>query len=210
MCVTCGCGRVKKDHGDPRNLTKEDFQEAAEAAKLDMHHLVANVTQAYTEGKLGKGKPKKEEGKLAPFGVWINPRWSSEPTKAVGMKVVSKSSEQRYTLGVAYAPDTPDYTVAQDGYRDQISAQELEKTAWGFMVHPEIGLDHQDGTEGAGQVVESYIYRGPDWTSNGQTIKAGTWLLGVIWSPEAWQRIQSKEITGLSPQGIAKRKVARR
>ena len=205
MCVTCGCGRVKKDHDDPRNLTKEDFQEAAEAAKIDMHHLVANVAQAYSEGKLGKGKPKKEEGKLAPLGVWTNPSWGD--TKPVKMTVVSKASPQRYTLGVAYAPDQPDYTVAQDGFRDKISPQELEKTAWNFMAHPEVGLGHEPGTEGAGKVVESYIYRGPDWTINDHTIKAGTWLVGIVWSPEAWEKVQTGEINGLSPQGKAKRKV---
>jgi hypothetical protein len=208
MCVTCGCGQVKKDHNDPRNLTKKDFHNAGKAAEMDMHHVVANINQEYNQGNLGKGKPKKEEGKLAPVGIWENPDWGTEePSHATRLQIVAKASTKRYTLGVAYMPDHPDVSIALDGHQDKISPEELEKTAWGFMSHPEVGLEHQHGTEGAGIVVESYIYRGPDWRiSPDLVIKAGAWLVGVIWNPEAWKKVLSGEIKGFSPQGVAKRK----
>ena len=75
----------------------------------------------------------------------------------------------------------------------------------------EIGALHQDGTEGDGLLVESYVYRGPDWTvkatdGSEQVIKAGDWLVGVIWSDDAWAAFKSGESTGVSMQGAAVRK----
>jgi hypothetical protein len=116
----------------------------------------------------------------------------------------------RYVLAIAYqaGPDQRIQTGA-DGARDYFAPEELEKAAWGFMQGPrEIGLYHEDGTEGHAEVVESYIYRGPDWEINGEIVHAGDWLLGLILDPAAWEMYQNDEITGLSPQGSAKRRSA--
>jgi len=213
MCVSCGCGQPKDNHGDNRNLVKKDFKKAAKASDIDMHHLVANINNAYDDGQLGKGEAKPEDGKIAPY-IQVTreqverARDRTGNTSAVPrVKVLKARTEQRYTLGVAYIPDHPDVGIALDGHQDQISAEELEKAAWRFMAKsPKVGLHHKDGTESAGQVVESYIYRGPQWKIAGETIVAGTWLLGVIWSEEAWQEVKSDEVRGLSPQGTVRRK----
>lgn len=114
--------------------------------------------------------------------------------------VVSKKDEQRYTLGVAY----PSSEV--DAHNEYATEKEVELAAWKFLVRsPKVGLMHKDGTEGAGQVVESYIYRGPDWTMNDQTVKSGDWLLGVVWDEKAWGLIKEGTIRGFSMQGYAKR-----
>lgn len=116
--------------------------------------------------------------------------------------------EQRYVLGVAYqsGPD-PMIKRGADGGRDFFSAEELEKAAWGFLQKgAAVGLFHADGTEGAATVVESYIYRGPDWPlDNGVVVKSGDWLVGAILSERAWQLYKSGQITGWSPQGAARR-----
>lgn len=116
--------------------------------------------------------------------------------------------EQRYVLGVAYqaGPD-PNIKRGADGGRDFFSKEELEKAAWGYLQNgPEAGLFHLDGTEGAGTVVESYIYRGPDWDlGNGVIVKAGDWLVGAILDEHAWQLYKAGRINGLSPQGSARR-----
>ena len=204
MCVTCGCGKPKKDHGDPRNLTKEDFKQAAHVAKLDMHHVVANINQAYDDDKLDKGRAKKEEGKVAPYIVWPK----EEAAKSLEYQIAKSTEERRFTLGVAYAPDTPDKSVAADGHRDFMTAQEVEKAAWKFLAsHPTVGYNHQEGTTGLGQVVESYVYRGPEWVvSPTLTIQPGTWLVGVVWSEKGWEDVKAGKINGLSMQGNAKRR----
>jgi hypothetical protein len=122
---------------------------------------------------------------------------------------------QRYVLGIAYqaGPD-PRIAKGQDGGRDFFTAAELEKAAWEFLANgPRTGMFHLDGTEldGNGEavatVVESYIYRGPDWNlGDGLVAKSGDWLLGAVLSPKAWEMHQRGLITGWSPQGVARRR----
>lgn len=126
--------------------------------------------------------------------------------------VVKSSNESRYTLGVAYPAWRPDVSVAQDGHRDFVSAEVLEHSAWDWMKKSrDINLFHTQGTSGAAEVVESYIYRGPDWEITPPTggapyvVKSGDWLLGVVWSPEAWELVKSGRIRGYSPEGGARR-----
>ncbi|WP_128381268.1 XkdF-like putative serine protease domain-containing protein [Streptomyces cavernae] len=116
--------------------------------------------------------------------------------------------EQRYVLGVAYqaGPD-PRIKRGADGGRDYFSPEELEKAAWSFLRNgPQVGLFHADGTEGAAEIVESYIWRGDDWAlEDGVVVKAGDWLIGAILDPVAWDLYKSGRITGWSPQGTARR-----
>lgn len=119
--------------------------------------------------------------------------------------------ERRYTLTMGYPANSPDAGIARDGHMDFASPEEIEKAAWGFIQNPEVGLFHEDGTEGAGRIVESYIYRGPDWTvqaANGssQVIKAGDWLIGTVWNEQAWTDIKTGKIAGTSMQGKAARR----
>lgn len=117
--------------------------------------------------------------------------------------------EQRYVLGVAYqaGPD-PRIQRGADGGRDFFSAEELEKAAWGFLRNgPAVGLFHgPESTVGHADVVESYVYRGPDWDlGNDVIVKAGDWLIGAILDEPAWQLYKSGRVTGWSPQGSARR-----
>lgn len=115
--------------------------------------------------------------------------------------------EKRYTLSVAWGLE-PDKRKAADGHRVFIKPDVLEATAWNFMRNRKVGLYHQDGTEGHGEVVESYIYRGPDWetvdaTGEKQIIRSGYWLVGNVWDQSAWGLIKRGLLNGLSPQGNA-------
>jgi hypothetical protein len=127
-------------------------------------------------------------------------------------QVLKEAAEpQRYVLGIAYqAGRDPRIAKGQDGGRDFFSEAELEKAAWEFLANgPRVGAFHLDGTDGDGlaTVVESYIYRGPDWDlGDGIVAKAGDWLLGAILSPEAWDMYQRGLVTGWSPQGVARRR----
>jgi len=126
-------------------------------------------------------------------------------------RLVCKSAEpQRYVLGIAYqaGPD-PRIAKGQDGGRDFFEAAELEKAAWEFLANgPRVGAFHLDGTgeDGLATVVESYIYRGPDWDLGDRIVaKSGDWLLGAILSPAAWDMYRHGLVTGWSPQGVARR-----
>jgi hypothetical protein len=126
--------------------------------------------------------------------------------------VVKSVAERQYTLGLAYPANRADVGKAQDGFRDFVGTDALEEAAWSFLHKSgQVGIQHQDGTAGHGIVAESYIYRGPDWhiTADGSehVIKAGDWLLGVVWDDPTWQAIKAGELNGFSPQGKARRRV---
>lgn len=135
--------------------------------------------------------------------------WDGETVAGV---LVKTEDERRFSLHVAYPADKADVGKAADGHQDFASKQAVEDAAWGYMLkYREVGLYHADGTEGAGQLVESYVYRGPDWVvkaadGSEHTIKAGDWLAGFIWSPEAWPLVKNGQVRGVSPQGSATRR----
>jgi hypothetical protein len=119
--------------------------------------------------------------------------------------------EQRYVLGIAYqAGIDPKIAKGADGALDYFTPAELEKACWSFLPGgAEVGLFHADGTQGHAQVVESYIYRGPDWDLDGVIVKSGDWLVGAILDEVAWDLHKRGLITGWSPQGVGKRRKAR-
>jgi len=126
--------------------------------------------------------------------------------------VVKTSPHRRFTLQVAYPVNKADTVVAADGHRDFSGPEALEDAAWSFLTKsPKVGLHHAPGTDGAGTVCESYIYRGPDWEiaatdGSTQVVKAGDWMVGIIWDPQSWDLVLSKRINGVSMQGSATRR----
>lgn len=127
-------------------------------------------------------------------------------------EAVAKDADppQRYVLGIAYQPG-PDPRIArgQDGGRDYFTEAELEKACFSYLASgsPVIGIGHLDGTTGAATVVESYIWRGPNWDiGNGVVVTKGTWLIGAILDPKSWDEVQAGRLNGFSPQGTARRR----
>ena len=126
--------------------------------------------------------------------------------------MLKAAEESRYTLGLAYPAMRVDVGVAADGYRDFVSHDALEKAAWSWMTKQGgIGMFHRGGTEGHATVVESYIYRGPDWCvaspvdGSDCIIKAGDWMLGTVWDDYGWQMVKAGLVNGWSPEGSARR-----
>lgn len=186
MCMSCGCEEYTERHPGSASIVWEQVREAAADAGITPVDAAENMLQ----------------GALHMMGK------SAEDEIVVACEVVKSSSERRYTLGVAYPANRADQGVAADGFRDFAGPEVLEEAAWKFMRNgASIGLHHQDGTEGHGHVVESYIYRGPDWPQdNGYVVKAGDWLVGTVWDEPTWHAIKSGQLRGYSPQGSAKRR----
>jgi hypothetical protein len=121
--------------------------------------------------------------------------------------MTATNEPERYVLGIAYAPGK-DSRIKKglDGFRDYFTEHELELASRTFMKSLDSGVMHVDGTLGHAEIVESYIYRGPDWlmkAANGQEVlvKAGAWLVGAVLDADAWQAVKSGRLTGWSPQG---------
>jgi len=118
-------------------------------------------------------------------------------------------AEQRYFLAVAWqAGRDPAIQRGADGRRDFATAESIERAAWRFMKSRDLGLMHQDGTLGHVELVESYIYRGPDWAQDdGTVIKAGDWLIGgIALDDQTWRDMKAGRYTGVSVQGAGKRR----
>lgn len=146
-------------------------------------------------------------------------RWDGE---TIAVRVLKADDERRYTLDVAYPADKADVAIALDKHKDFASKAVVEDAAWNYMRnYRQVGLCHtpdqaaavgtQLAQDGAAELVESYVYRGPDWTVKAadgteQLIKAGDWLVGFIWVPAAWDLIKSGKIGGVSVEGGAKRR----
>jgi hypothetical protein len=185
-CCSCGCvldgtGTVDDDHGDPAHIVLAGLNAAAGASEITASQAAANILASL---------------QLA-------------TTQAAAEDVTKGSEPQRYVLGIAYqAGQDPRIAKGQDGGRDFFTEAELEKAAWKFLQNgPQVGLFHLDGTEGAATVVESYIYRGPDWDlGDGIVAKAGDWLVGAVLSPKAWELHLAGKLNGWSPQGVARRR----
>lgn len=132
--------------------------------------------------------------------------------RTVAGQLIKSEDERRFTLHVAYPANRADKSVAADGYRDFSGPDAVEDAAWSYLLkHRKVGLWHQDGTEGSGDVAESYVYRGPDWTISAPdgsecVIKAGDWLIGIRWSEDTWPLVKSGKIAGVSMQGSAVRR----
>jgi hypothetical protein len=187
VCSSCGCGRYSHRHKGSHSIVWEDIKDAAKDADISPETAAENMLSASIH------MTEEEEAKKA--------------EALVSCHVVKASAEARYTLGVAYPANRPDVGVAADGFQDFAGTDVLEKAAWSFMQKGgAIGLHHADGTEGHGTVVESYVYRGPDWDHDGYTVKSGDWLIGVVWDDETWPLVKSGRIRGFSPQGAARRR----
>lgn len=136
-------------------------------------------------------------------------------SETVGLQVLKAQEERRYTLGLAY-PAMVAPGRGADHFNDFISEEALEKCAWEWMANRRsIGLFHQDRPEleGHATVVESYIYRGPDWhvvspvDGSEVVIKAGDWLLATVWDEVGWELVKTRKVNGWSPEGGARRRV---
>ena len=135
--------------------------------------------------------------------------WDGE---TIAGALVKSEDERRFTLCVAYPADKADVAVAADHHRDFVGKAALEEAAWSYLLKSrEVGLHHQDGTAGAGVVVESYLWRADPWVvknaSGGEyTVHPGDWLVGIQWDESTWPLIKQGRIKGVSMQGTAERR----
>ena len=68
-----------------------------------------------------------------------------------------------------------------------------------------LGDMHEVWSEDLGEIVD-FICLPCDATIEGEILKEGTWLLGIIHSPAQWELVKSGQRTGLSMGGSAKRR----
>jgi hypothetical protein len=108
---------------------------------------------------------------------------------------------QRIAYAAAMIPREPD----KEG--DVVATPTVEKAAHGFLKQGGgVDTDHSL-IDGEGEVVESWVLkqdRGFDLPGGAtEQYDAGTWMVGIEWGKDAWERIQAGDLTGLSIYGMA-------
>jgi hypothetical protein len=66
MCISCGCGEIHDDHGDPRHLTIEDLEQAAQAARLTINQVMDNIQTSVRHGQ--RSADERQAAERAPGG----------------------------------------------------------------------------------------------------------------------------------------------
>lgn len=62
MCISCGCGNPDDDHGDARNITLKDVDQAAEAAGTTRHRVLQNIMSGSQPSSSDNGNGQGQEG----------------------------------------------------------------------------------------------------------------------------------------------------
>lgn len=66
MCASCACGTPNDNHGDSRNITLDQLQSAADAARISLAEAGDNLAEAALEGdESSTSDPEAKESKSA-------------------------------------------------------------------------------------------------------------------------------------------------
>lgn len=179
MCLDCGCNEPSNDHGDPRHITIDELQAAADASGVSIYVAAANILRTLT-GTLGDDEP--EDGPPARFVLGLAYQAGRDPR-------IQKGADGGRDFFAPAALEKAAWSYLRQG--------------------AEVGLFHSDDPAAIGRAtaVESYVYRNPvPWVvSDDLVVKKGDWVLGAILDPGAWELYKQGRITGWSPQGHARR-----
>jgi hypothetical protein len=53
MCLSCGCGEPNEKHGDDRNITMDDMQQAAQASNITPMQAAQNIMNGMSMPQTG-------------------------------------------------------------------------------------------------------------------------------------------------------------
>ena len=52
MCVSCACGKPNDNHGDPRNITMDQVQQAAQAIGKSPQDVASNIQKGVGQSSM--------------------------------------------------------------------------------------------------------------------------------------------------------------
>jgi hypothetical protein len=58
MCLSCGCGEPNESHGDPRNITMQQLEEAAQAGDIAPEQAAQNILEGLESSGSGGSQQK--------------------------------------------------------------------------------------------------------------------------------------------------------
>ncbi len=84
MCLTCGSDDLFNDHGDSRNITMQNLQDAANASSITVPEALRNIQRGVSQGLRGMTDwtgGQQDAGGLV-MDDYAEPRLSSAPPPA--------------------------------------------------------------------------------------------------------------------------------
>ena len=186
----CGAlqAEAKSEHGDPEELMRALKEGAGLIADIGVD-LVSGVSTPAVDSKWVMLKSDQEG-------------YDYRMTSPILLsKQESGGAEQkRISYAAALIPREPD----KEG--DVVAAPTVEKAAHDFLKG-DGGVDTDHSLiEGEGDPIESWVLKREREFDlpNGATesYPAGTWMLGIQWSTDSWERIQNGDLSGLSIYGM--------
>jgi hypothetical protein len=58
MCLSCGCSEPNEDHGDPRNITMQKLEEAAQAGDITPEQAAQNIVEGLESSGSGSSQQR--------------------------------------------------------------------------------------------------------------------------------------------------------
>lgn len=162
---------------------------------------VDTITVAIAERRVDLKLVQPDDVDMEPG--WQRAGWQANMEKAVGSEV---DSEERFTLGPLYIPDS------LDAHGEHTDSREIQKAVWGYMKNADFRIRLQHNTDiVAGECVEvmtwPYEVTAPmtkaDGTTTDVTFPPGTPFMGVKWEPWSWELVKAGKLSGYSIGGRA-------
>lgn len=148
------------------------------------------------------------------FGIWPGEHGGADAKAASrdwiqrDVPIAKVDEERRVVLGVVYEPDIA------DAHGDGMTADQIERTAHGFMVRyanflGDPGVDHRARVSRQQVVVvESYLAQ-EDFTLGDQAVRKGSWVMGMkLLDDDLWAGVKGGRFRGFSLQGWGRRRTA--
>lgn len=203
------------DPGDLPGVDAETLREVQDALASSAESVLTDLEVTYVSGV---GEPAQDsqwvmakdadaEAHGADWGVSA-PLLVTEGTaeKAAEAAESGEEGQGQPEQRKAWAPVLIPEEVDKQG--DVIPRKEIEQAAHTFLAkYRQVDTDH-DLLDGKGVPIESWTLKDArtfETADGGQSREypGGTWMLGVEWSAEAWDRIKSGDLSGLSIYGEA-------
>jgi len=184
------------DLGDPAALYNSVTAGSGLIVDADLE-LVSGVETPAVDSDFVALKSTEESTEETPAGEGGRGR--------VPVLLKEESAEERADKRVSYAPAMIPREPDKEG--DVVGTATVESSAWEYLKqNGGVDTDH-NLIDGKGEVVESWLLKEEQTyelpAGGTQTYEPGTWMLGIKWRAEPWDRIVAGDITGLSIYGTA-------
>lgn len=126
MCVSCGCGRPNDDHGDSRNITLNDLDQAAKAAGTTRDKVLRNMMGGSNDASNTNDPQVDKVGASSVAQSWPGP----DTTK-------QSSDSQLPADQPPTRPGRPGKQLGTESGTDWQESQQMGKTGHGGVQSPQ-------------------------------------------------------------------------